>query len=284
MLKKLTKHPFLTSIGAFFALLSLYYLLISIIGPYYTKVCSKGEYGPPDHCEYWDAVTAIFLRLVFGLDEHEGLVTALASVFVAAFTGVLWYATEKLWKESKESRRDNRRAIYANLVAARAARKSAETAARALLADLRPLIAVIDLTLHDTDATGIDPRVTFGLRNVGSRTAIFVSLKVWVCTFEADQKNRKISHEAVGVGTSIEPKEETEKSAIFFRSTLLTADTIQQIKARKLGLFLQIDLEMSDVFGTRYPTPYPFLFDPAEWEFIRCATVLTENDKHQDEQ
>lgn len=124
------------------ATLAVYYASIPIFGGHYTNVCTKSEYGPPDQCKDWDVVTAVVLRLLIGMDEHSGLMAAMAGVIVAVFTGVLWWATEKLWKASERQRRDGRRAIYANIAAARAARKSTEVAEKNLRAAYHPLIVV----------------------------------------------------------------------------------------------------------------------------------------------
>ena len=44
---------------------------------------------------------AIILRAGIWADEHNGLVAAFAGVAVAAFTGVLWGSTEKLWRSNE---------------------------------------------------------------------------------------------------------------------------------------------------------------------------------------
>ncbi len=101
----LRKRPRLSLLIVALGLLGLYYLSIPVFGPHFAQVCRKGEYGPPDHCETWDVVTASILRLMIALDEHNGIVAAVAGVTVAVFTGVLWKATDKLWRSGDEQLR-----------------------------------------------------------------------------------------------------------------------------------------------------------------------------------
>ena len=95
------RHPWLTALLVVAGALALYYALVPIFHPPYAEVCRKGEYGPPDHCTYLDAVTAFILRKLVWLDEHNGLVAAFAGLAVAGFTGVLWRSTEKLWTQAQ---------------------------------------------------------------------------------------------------------------------------------------------------------------------------------------
>ena len=94
------RYPWLAFLVIFTATLFIYYLLIAVFGANYAEVCSKGRYGPPDNCSSYDIVSASFGRAFVFVDEHNGLFAAIASVAVAAFTGVLWIATEKLWRTS----------------------------------------------------------------------------------------------------------------------------------------------------------------------------------------
>jgi len=99
----LKKRPPLSALGALTLTFTIYYAAIAIFGPVYTEVCSKDKNGNVGACENWDIVTAIILRSLSFLDEHNGLVAAFAGVAVAVFTGVLWWSTEKLWASSMET-------------------------------------------------------------------------------------------------------------------------------------------------------------------------------------
>ncbi|MES1974201.1 MAG: hypothetical protein V4472_17210 [Pseudomonadota bacterium] len=83
------------------AALAIYYAVVAVIGPHYTAVCGKDKYRDVETCEYWDIVTAVALRGLGFLDDHNGFVACLAGVAVAIFTGVLWRSTEKLWSSSE---------------------------------------------------------------------------------------------------------------------------------------------------------------------------------------
>ena len=112
------------------ALVAVYFAFVNAGAVPYAKVCSKGVEAQQDRCTYWDAVTAIVLRFIVFLDDHNGTVAALAGLAVAGFTFALWASTEKLWREATDSGRLGRRTAYAALVAARAARLQAGWAER----------------------------------------------------------------------------------------------------------------------------------------------------------
>jgi hypothetical protein len=109
-------------------LVLIYYASLPFVGVHFLKVCHRGSYGPPDACDSWDTLTAAFLRTGYFLDEHNGAVSALASVAVAAFTAVLWLSTDKLWAEARAQRQDARKSGLASAISARAALRSARAA------------------------------------------------------------------------------------------------------------------------------------------------------------
>lgn len=84
-----------------------YYLLLPLVGPHFVAVCRAAREGLPGRCEEWDAGTAFLLNLFNWLDDHNGVVSALAGVTVAIFTGVLWNATVKLWEASEKTARQS---------------------------------------------------------------------------------------------------------------------------------------------------------------------------------
>jgi hypothetical protein len=126
----LKQHPWLSTLSAIATALVVYYAFVAVFGPHLAEVYTPGKDGRPGKREEWDIVTAVFLRLFNLLDEHNGVVAALAGVVVAIFTGVLWNATEKLWGASERQRLDARHSIYAGQVAARAALRNTRAAER----------------------------------------------------------------------------------------------------------------------------------------------------------
>lgn len=115
-------------LGIGLALIAIYYAFAASGVAIYADVCSERVQGQPDKCAYYDVVSALIGRFFIISNEYGAAVAGLAGVAVAFFTGVLWYATEKLWGESNRQRLDARHAIYAGQVAARAALKSARAA------------------------------------------------------------------------------------------------------------------------------------------------------------
>ncbi len=164
MLKLKLKHWHIALLTPF-GLLALYYGSIPFVGPVYECVKQKGENGQPDSCSYWDAVTAFFLNLVGWLDLHNGIVAALAGIAVAWFTYALRVSTEKLWSEATFQRKIGRRSTYANLIAARAAKKSADAITTLERAYVYPsdiadnLGGAVNIRVYDPD----DERAVFNM-------------------------------------------------------------------------------------------------------------------------
>ena len=117
-----------------------YYLTIPIVGPYFLKVCHRATQGAPEGCIDWDILTALVLTAFDWLDDHNGVVGAIAGLMVAGFTGVLWWSTEKLWAEAKIQQGLTRESIAASVASADAAAKAANVAEKALTSLETPYI------------------------------------------------------------------------------------------------------------------------------------------------
>src|SRR5258708_28775684 len=72
------------------------------------------------------------------LEEHDGAITAVSTIFIALFTIALWVSTKRLWKESKRTSK----IAYG---AGRQAKRSADIAERALIAGERAFIFAVGL-------------------------------------------------------------------------------------------------------------------------------------------
>jgi hypothetical protein len=72
--------------------------------------------------------TAFYVPWQIGkfIDEHNGVVAAIATVFIAAFTWTLWQSSEKMWKVTARSVTVARRAANAAAVSAALAEKSVD--------------------------------------------------------------------------------------------------------------------------------------------------------------
>ncbi len=105
------------------------------------------------------------------LENHNGAITAIATIFLAIFTWRLWVSTNRLWGESKKAGAVAEKA-------ADAARKAAEVAESALIKVERPYLLIttseFNMGVMTTDNTGsfYHPVVTYSVSNHGKLPAI----------------------------------------------------------------------------------------------------------------
>lgn len=169
------------------ALVLLYYVAMPVIGPHFLHVCHKGKYGPPDECSSWDALTAIALRVFYFLDEHNGTISAIASVAVAGFTAVLWWSTDKLWTEARAQQELTRESVKASVASAEAAAKAADISERSLKSLETPYIYPSPVFKPD------DPNETIlvTLKNYGRSPATVTEVRVGFHITPANVFNQK---------------------------------------------------------------------------------------------
>jgi hypothetical protein len=131
-------------------------------------------------------------------DTHSGTFTFFASIAIACFTLTLTWSTDKLWGEAKEQRRDSRRAIFASVMNANAARKANRIAQETQRIQTRPYVHYIDIGHRDElrDRDGKKVRFmsfTVMFQNFGESPARYVTLRArafvggyWSEDFPAD--------------------------------------------------------------------------------------------------
>jgi hypothetical protein len=94
-------QPWKRLVAKIAVLVAIYYVLVAEGIVPATQICGKGENGYPGQCSSYDLITALFARGFVFADEHNGFISALAAIAIAAFTAVLWRSTHKLWESSE---------------------------------------------------------------------------------------------------------------------------------------------------------------------------------------
>jgi hypothetical protein len=84
-----------------------------------------------------------------GLDEHSGIVTAIAGLIVAAFTYTLWQSTDRLWEAGEKQLKH--------------AKSTAEH-------ELRAYLHIHDIRMSEMNS-GFDPNIQIAIRNFGQTPA-----------------------------------------------------------------------------------------------------------------
>jgi hypothetical protein len=115
-------------------------------------------------------------------------INAFAAIAVAVFTYTLWRSTEKLWKVSLGQTEDTKTALQLARDDLAVARRNAETAERAAVANSRPWLKV-DVDIGDQPLTisreGASVSVAISARNVGNAPALCVSPHAWMFAWNA---------------------------------------------------------------------------------------------------
>ena len=120
------------------------------------------------------SVEAVFCLGPF-FEHNRDAFAAFSTVLIAAFTGTLWWSTEKLWRAGEGQQRIFRRQAFAAVQSARAARRSAKVAEEALAKIERPYVFVFGVTKieYNRDIVGgYTPHIVITIANHGRTPAI----------------------------------------------------------------------------------------------------------------
>jgi hypothetical protein len=74
---------------------------ILLLHPIYVNVCEAAQAGATEKCEPNNLLYIAFLETMHGM-THAEFWTALATIFIAAFTFTLKRSTDKLWETNKD--------------------------------------------------------------------------------------------------------------------------------------------------------------------------------------
>ncbi len=211
------------------------------------NICRKGEYGPPDNCANYNLVIFAFLSVFYFIDDHSG-------AFVAFFTFVLWYSTDKLWKLGRSE----------------------------FLATHRPILRVRSI-MFDGFPMGGEPGVCFVyVVNVGTSAALNIKFDArFVYTVQRQTSagmrgngvtpgNELITPMIHKRGESLEIGERAHfaPSRPYGREnagglTMMTADIVSELVGR---------IEYEDSAGTRRETGFTWRYDYEAGAFLRPST------------
>lgn len=264
------------------ALLVSYYVTIPLVGPHFSEVCRKGEYGPPDDCQSWDVVTAAILRTINGLDDHSGLMAALTGAVVAFFTGVLWWATEKLWGEARQQRKDTRKGGLASVIASRAAlrssraaEKSANTAERALHNLEGPIIRPYRMEYYHNDSIGT---ISFAFRNYGRSPSVVQGVSAIFIITPANNP-ATIQHHITVPFMFDEMVAEKETSEILTVRHDLLRQHGDNIDKAITDLHLMINFSWDSVLGPQHGGGTRFIWSPKRRLFLSGIQLWDDPDR-----
>jgi hypothetical protein len=167
---------------------ALVVLFLSLIPAHY-EICEISEKTKDEHCASYQVAQFLGIKIPQFLDRMGGVLTALATVAIAAFTLTLKRATDRLWdagerqiqfagESSATQSHDMQASIKAAAESAKAANRSAEVAENALIATDRAWISIKakiigPLTFKDGF---VAINVRFDMTNVGKSPATHAEL------------------------------------------------------------------------------------------------------------
>jgi hypothetical protein len=187
------------------------------------------------------------------IERHDGAITAISTIIIAAFTGTLWMATSGLLGSAVTQSRHTE-------IAAKAAKKSAEVAEKSLIAATRPHVIISPIEPREANESQSVPHIHFGLTNSGNGAAIVNKV---VATIEITPRGGNVLTLAttpakfVVSGVKIEPR-----GTISDNHIPLSAPEWQQIKTGEKRLGVVFHVTASDIFQTPYPEEiFTFAFE-----------------------
>ncbi|HEX3943952.1 MAG TPA: hypothetical protein VHW69_07690 [Rhizomicrobium sp.] len=259
MLALARKRPWLTGLALAAITLAILFV-VSLFVPYVADICAKGEYSGNKECapHYLGPFALLWLASV--INKYNGLVIALGTIAVAAFTWTLWRTSDKQ---------------------AQLTRESIDLAREAFAAEHRTGLKIYPvkigpLTYMDNE---IWLQVTYEVKNVGAHPAVFVSpvghhYRTPGAMIGRDQMLKLIEQEkmwrdlpAAGYGMALLPNETTQLGV---SGSLATVPTIEARVKERLDTG---DLEKvpETIDGAAYGVIYK---SPASKEWRYTANVM----------
>jgi hypothetical protein len=218
-----------------FASLLIIFVLSSDFSAHY-EVCETTKEGAKD-CASYGVLSYALHEVGAALDSYNGLITAMATAFIAWFTLSLRRSTDKLWDAgerqlklladtSAAQSRDMQESIKVASDYARAATRAAEAADKALILNERAWID-FELTIIGPlsfTAEGCDIELKATLKNIGRKPAIGVSFEYDLCASHGvavkrhgELKKSAEENKSTGLGPPLFPERAIEEDRFWPR-------------------------------------------------------------------
>jgi hypothetical protein len=196
------------------------------------------------------------------IERHDGAITAISTIIIAAFTGTLWMATSGLLDSAVTQSRHTE-------IAAKAAQASAEVAKKNLAITTYPHVIISPIEPHEANEFQTAPRVHFGLTNSGNGAATVNKVAATVeITPRGGGLTLATTARFVSSGVTIEPRGTISDNYI-----PLSAPEWQQINSGEKTLRIIFHVTASDIFQTPYPEEiFTFAF---EHGIFKRSNILT---------
>jgi hypothetical protein len=206
---------------------------------------------------------------------------ALFTAVLSLYTARLFYATSGLVDAAQEQSRDMKASIAVAQTTADAARKSAETAEKDLLASHKPLITIFDLELCEPNRHEDRHHISFALRNSGKGLAIVNRIGVTIQTVEYNVDGKQQQKAGFAVSSwngAIESGDSSDAHRL--ASDLIGAREWGLIRNEgRLVVFVNFEIVSQDIFHNPIRQVFPFVYNLRSWTFERAPSQWSE-EKH----
>jgi len=276
-------HAFIVS-----ALAILCVVLLGFLGTLSStfQQCDGGRsagYSQKEQPNFREKTGTIIVCEGMTIDANGGLLTALATIAVAAFTLTLWLTSRRQaeimegtlaqMKADAESRTiETVKQLNIATDTAQAAKKSADVAERTLTELEAPFLYPVikrdtvqdqfrGFVLYDATPGWATPTVTFVVRNFGRTPALIRSVAAELDQLtEISAKPRDGILEDVVVDPVLEPERETEREFELAIVTKIDLETHKKIAAGQNMLWLYGKVLFSDMLGFEYTQHFSFVY------------------------
>jgi hypothetical protein len=239
-----------------------------------TDTKAAAEKNPP---AFGTTISAYFRCSGEFIESHNGGITALATIIIAAFTGTLWFATNQ----------------QATLT-----RQSIDLARKEFISSQRPRLRVRNIivwnsppSLHprlrnDFFTAGEIPQVQFYVANVGGTDAMIAGALAIVYKsrdglpmkrpYEGNSGNLSLPQSPIGPGQSV-PFQFKSDEAIGHGAETIGSNVVQ-----KLRLFVMGWVEYRDDIGIIRRTAFCREFERGPWDYGGFGRVENEDYEHEE--
>ena len=260
-MKKLARSPFVVAV----LMAWMTWITVAQIAPFAAHPIPQEishQKGRDDQKKQTTEVISPIAGIATFLEDHNGLLTALATIAIACFTFALNRATNRLWETGKRQNKSSLKAAAAAAEAAKAAGKAADIAERGLT-DLERAYIFVKVTPSVPDSTAFIRvqgatqvfKANIQIQNLGKTPAVIRKLRGYFMMADVAPTEliaSPIVHQEIPNGLAIG----SESTVIDAPEIYLEEGQRSALLNQETGLWVCGEVAYEDIFGNLHITGF----------------------------